>query len=253
MIMTLYHLNKNSNNYLAVALVLTAVIAATAVVLLSLITSIISSPAAAITTVNSTTTTTTIPSSEIELSTQPVYQEQIRNTEQSPINQAHLQITYAGNGTLNLPNSTETITIRTTSSGSGIASMMDNDFAGKEILTTEDGSESATARVYDLVRFSMQEGTGRGIVIAVFHTNSTGIMAPLDDIILAGTTELYPNATGLVTLWEWESGMPFLPGTTTVTTGESPPTNTTMTDSSSTDASIPSEQNEQWWQQFWDM
>jgi hypothetical protein len=130
---------------------------------------------------------------------------------------------------------------------------MDNDFAGKEILTTEDGSESATARVYDLVRFSMQEGTGRGIVISVFHTNSTGIMAPLDDIILAGTTELYPNATGLVTLWEWESGMPFLPGTTTVTTGESPPTNTTMTDSSSTDTSIPSEQNEQWWQQFWDM
>src|SRR5215208_4832072 len=160
MIMTLYHLNKNSNNYLAVALVLTAVIAA---VLLSLITSIISSPAAAITTVNSTTTTTTIPSSEIELSTQPVYQEQIRNTEQTPINQTHLQITYAGNGTLNLPNSTETITIRTTSSGSGIASMMDNDFAGKEILITEDGSENATATVHELLRFNMQEGTGRGM------------------------------------------------------------------------------------------
>ena len=161
--MTLYHLNKNSNNFLAVALVLTAVIAATAVVLLSLITSIISSPAAAITTVNSTTTTTTIPSSEIELSTQPVYQEQIRNTGETPINQTHLQITYAGNGTLNLPNSTETITIRTTSSGSGIASMMDNDFAGKEILITEDGSENATATVHELLRFNMQEGTGRGM------------------------------------------------------------------------------------------
>src|SRR5215210_3598674 len=168
MIMTLYHLNKNSNNFLAVALVLTAVIAATAVVLLSLITSIISSPAAATTTGNSTTTTTTIPSSEIELSTQPVYQEQIRNTGETPINQTHLQITYAGNGTLNLPNSTETITIRTTSSGS--ASMMDNDFAGKEILITEDGSENATATVHELLRFNMQEGTGRGIAIAIFHT-----------------------------------------------------------------------------------
>jgi uncharacterized membrane protein len=34
--MTLYHLNKNSNNYLAVALVLTAVIAATGLLLLLL-------------------------------------------------------------------------------------------------------------------------------------------------------------------------------------------------------------------------
>ena len=183
------------------------------------------------------TTTTTSPEAGIELSSQPVYQEQIRDIGVIPINQTHLQITYSGNGTLNLPNGTETI--RTTSSTSGIGALIDSDFAGKEILTTEDGSESATARVYNLVRFSMQEGTGRGIVMAVFHTNSTGMIAPLDSMILAGIIELYPDGTGLVTLWEWQSGIPLLPPPTT--TVEEPPlmddtTTTTATNATATAA-----------------
>jgi hypothetical protein len=98
----------------------------------------------------------------------------------------------------------------------------------------------------------MQEGTGRGITMATFHTNSTGMLAPLDGMILAGTTELYPNGTGLVTLWEWQNGGPFPPSTTITAEEPSSPMNTTTTDSSSTDTSSPSEENEQWWQQFWD-
>ena len=184
------------------------------------------------------TTTTTSPEAGIELSSQPVYQEQIRDIGVIPINQTHLQITYSGNGTLNLPNGTETI--RTTSSTSGIGALIDSDFAGKEILTTEDGSESATARVYNLVRFSMQEGTGRVIVMAVFHTNSTGMIAPLDSMILAGIIELYPDGTGLVTLWEWQSGIPLLPPPLP-TTVEEPPlmddtTTTTATNATATAA-----------------
>jgi hypothetical protein len=222
--MMMCHLNKNSNSYLTAVSVLTAIITATALVSF-LITSAIATPAAATTTGN--TTTTTIPASEIELlSQQPVYQEQIRNAGQTPINQTYIQITYAGNGTLTLPNATESA-IGTTSSGSGIASMKDNDFA-------------------------MQEGTGRGITMATFHTNSTGMLAPLDGMILAGTTGLYPNGTGLVTLWEWQNGGPFPPSTTITAEEPSSPMNTTTTDSSSTDTSSPSEENEQWWQQFWD-
>jgi len=252
MIMTLYHLNKNSNNYPKAALVLTAIVTTT-IMISFLITSTIATPVAATTIENTTTNTTTTPSSEIELlSQQPVYKEQIRNAGQTPINQTHIQITYAGNGTLTLPNATES-TIETTSSGSGIASMIDNDFAGKEVLTTgEGGSENATSTVYELLRFDMQEGTGRGITMATFHTNSTGRLAPLDGMILAGTTELYPNGTGLVTLWEWQNGGPFPPSTTITAEEPSSPMNTTTTDSGSTDASSPSEENEQWWQQFWD-
>jgi hypothetical protein len=210
------HLNKKNDRYVITA-------AATLFTLAIMTASIMAtSPAAA------TTTTTTSPEAGIELSPQPVYQEQIRDIGVIPINQTHLQITYSGNGTLNLPNGTETI--RTTSGTSGIGSLIDSDFAGKEDLTTEDGSESATARVYNLVRFSMQEGTGRGIVIAVFHTNSTGMIAALEGMILAGIIELYPDGTGLVTLWEWQSGIP-LPTTTTTTTPpeEAPPMDDTTT------------------------
>jgi hypothetical protein len=220
----MYRFNKNSNNYFTAALlVLTAVVITT--VSPFLILSTIATPVAA-TTIGNTTTTTT-PSSEIELSPQPVYQEQIRDIGLSLINQTHIQITFSGNGTLNLPNGTETI--RTTSSVSGMGALIDNDIVGKEILTTEDGSESATTTVHGILRFNEQEGTGRGIIMAVFHTNSTGMLAPLDGMILAGIIELYPDGTGLITLSEWQSGIP-LPTATTATTPpqeHSPLTDTT--------------------------
>lgn len=152
--------------------------------------------------------TTTASSARIELSPLPVYQQQIRDIRQTPINQTHIQITYTGTGTLNLPNGTETI--RITSSGSGIASMIDNDFVGKEIWTIEDGSETSNVTVYELLRFDMQEGTGRGITIETVHANSTGMLAPLDGMILTGITELYSDGTGLDTLWEWQSGIPYV-------------------------------------------
>ena len=164
-----------------------------------------------------TTTTTTIATSGptssslgTELSPQPVYQEWEKLESQIPINQTHFQVIVSGNGTLTLPNGTETI--RTTSTKSGIVSMMEGAFTGKEeILTTEDdGSENATATIYEIVRFNFENGEGRGIAIAHVHTNSTGVLAPLDGMILAGHDELHPDGTGLLTLWEWQSGIPYL-------------------------------------------
>ena len=219
-----HNLNKKNNNYVRITATIFT-LAVIAVAASSMATVPVAEATA--TTTEATTTTPPAPSSpEIELSPEPVYQEQLRDTGVIPINQTHLQITYSGSGTLNLPNGTETI--RTTSSGSGIASIRDNDFAGQEILTTEDGSESATARVYDLVRFNMQDGTGRGIAMAVFHTNSTGTLAPLDGMILAGIIELYPDGTGLVTLSEWQSGIPLQTATTA-------PEEPALTDTTTTD------------------
>ena len=152
--------------------------------------------------------TTTLLSSQsgIELSSQPVYQTQEKLVSQSPINQTHAEFVVSANGTLNLPNGTETI--RTTSTKSGIVSMMDGTFAGKEILTTEDGSENATATIYEIIRFNMEAGNGTGIAIALFHTNSTELLAPLDGMILTGRGELYTDETGLHSLWKWQSGIP---------------------------------------------
>lgn len=104
-------------------------------------------------------------------------------------------------------------------------------FAGKEILTTEDGSESATVTFYEIVRFGEQQG--RGIAIAVFETNSTGMLAPLDCMILVGVDELPADRNSVVTLREWQSGIPLSP--TTATTGEPPLTKgTTRTNATDT-------------------
>ena len=48
-------------------------------------------------------TTTTTPSA-IELSPEPVHQEQQTLVSEIPINETHTQFTFSGNGTLNLPN-----------------------------------------------------------------------------------------------------------------------------------------------------
>jgi hypothetical protein len=102
------------------------------------------------------------------------------------------------------------------------------------IVMTEDVSESATATLYEIARFNMQDGTGKGIAIAVVHTNSTEMLVPLNGMILAGQEEFRADGSRLVTMWEWESGIPLPTGNTTTTTTmeESPPSllnTTTMT------------------------
>jgi hypothetical protein len=217
--------NNNNNHLLAAATIFTLAIMAV---------SSIGAPAAATaTTTGNATTTTMTPSSSssgIELSPEPVYQERFKEESQTLINETHFRLTYSGNGTLTLPNSTESI--RTTSTGSGIVSMMDGTFAVKGILTTEeeeDESENATTTYNGVARFNIEDGTGKGIVIALFHTNTTGRLAPLNGMVLAGQIEFPPGEDRLETLWEWQSGIPPLPPTST--TKEPPLMNTTMTNS----------------------
>lgn len=214
-------------------------------------------PASATTTTTPTTsndTTTTTSQSEIDLSPEPVYQEQQTLVSENPINQTHTQFTFSGNGTLNLPNGTEPISI--TSTGSVIAAM-DGTAVGEELLTTEDGTESATAKFYSIGRFNMEDGSGKSIVIALVHTNSTGQLAPLNGAIVAGEVEFLPVGTNLITLWEWQSGIPLPTSTSTTTAMEAPPqTNTTImtttnattttaiADTNATTSTAPEEQGE---------
>lgn len=153
---------------------------------------------------NKTTSSPTVPlSSGIELSQEPVYQQLSRTTNVTPINQTHIQFTVSGNGTLVLPNGP----INITGTGSTIASRMGT-LIGERVLSTEDGTENATATLYGIARFDTEEQeTGKGIVIATVHTNSSGILAPLNDTIVAGIVDIRPNGESLVTFWEWEGGM----------------------------------------------
>jgi hypothetical protein len=215
-------LNKKNNRYV----ITTA--SATIFTLATMITSIMATASATI---------FTLPPEEpgmIELSPEAVYQERQITVGETAVNQTHVQLTMSGNGTLTLPNTTETIS--TTSTGSLIVSL-DGTGAGKEVITTEDGSESVTATIYAIARFGMEGG--RGIMITLLDTDSTGRLAPLDGMILAGQFEIPPppEEAALITLWEWQSGIPLPTGTTTATTPTeepSPLTETTTTTNATT-------------------
>jgi hypothetical protein len=233
------NLNKKNNRYVitaAATLFTLAIMTVTASIMAT------TTPAAA-TTTTTTATTTTSPeeAGTIELSAQPVFQEQTRDVSENLINETHVETSFTGNGTLNLPNGTETI--NTASTGSILLSLMEGTAIGKEVITTEDGSESATAKFFGIARFNMEEGTGRGILVSLVNTNSTGILAPLDGMILAGHAEFDADGTSFTTLWEWQSGIPLPTAITTTPPLEelpSPPmddrTTNTTTNATTSDA-----------------
>jgi hypothetical protein len=201
------------------------------------------SPVSASTTGNATTATattaTSTPSSGIKLSSQPIYQESTPPGSVTPINQTHIAATHTGNGTLTLPNSNQTI--NTISNGTAIASLATPSAIAKTTITAPNG-ETATITIYEIIQFSNPTeaplGGGKGFKIFIFHTNSTGMLAPLDGVIAAGINDIQPNGESELTAWRWESGIPLSTGATATTTPaeDSPPMETpTATDATADD------------------
>jgi hypothetical protein len=154
---------------------------------------------------STTTTTATNSSSGIQLSPQPVIQEQTTTTSAIPINQTHISATFSGNGTWTLPNTTDTINF--TTNGTAIIALETHSVQAEETLTTEQG-EAATATFYEIAKFDPSTaGEGKGLTMALIETDSTGTLAPLNGTIVAGISDMQPNGETSVTLWEWESGV----------------------------------------------
>ncbi len=113
------------------------------------------------------------------------------------------QLSIAGNTTITLPNSTETITtndtgnitITFTESGMGI-------LEAQIYMTTGDGLENATITVVEFI--SGENAPGRGV--ASFSTASTGRLAPLDGIVAIVLDEDQPDGSGRVSFFEWNVG-----------------------------------------------
>jgi hypothetical protein len=195
------------------------------------------SPVSASTTGNDTTTTT---SSGIKLSPQPIYQESVPPGSVTPINQTHIAATHTGTGTLTIPNSNQTINV--ISNGTAIFSLATPSAIAKETIRAPNG-ETATITIYEIVQFSNPAeaplGGGKGFKIFIFHTNSTGMLAPLNGVIAAGINDLQPNGESELTAWRWESGIPLSTGATataTTTAEDSPPMETpTATDATADD------------------
>jgi hypothetical protein len=120
------------------------------------------------------------------------------------ISEIQVQFTFEGNTTITVPNSTETITTRDT--GQGNVTFLPgggaNVIRGQIHMTTEDGSENATA---DFTEF-MKSDASTGIGVAYFSTSSNGRLAPLNNMIAAFLDEIQPNEDSIVRFFEWKSG-----------------------------------------------
>jgi hypothetical protein len=68
----------------------------------------------------------------------------------------------------------------------------------------------------------------------VIRTNFTGKLTPLNGMILAGQEEFQADGSRLVTMWEWESGIPL----TSMEQGSSPTNTTTPTTNATTTSGI---------------
>jgi hypothetical protein len=226
--------NKKNNSYVIAASSVAAALFTFAIMATAASNMATTTPAAATTTAASTpnNTTTTTPSG-IELSPQPVYQRTPSTSGVTPINQTHIGSTFSANGTLTLPNTTETI--NTTSNGSSITSLTTQSAIGTETIMTEDG-ETITATFHEILEFPPGAGGANGIAIAVLHTNSTDRLAPLNGTLVVGTDYLYPISEGFSTYWEWIPTPPPPPSLAPTTMEESPPSlmNTTTTTTNAT-------------------
>jgi hypothetical protein len=133
----------------------------------------------------------------IVLAEKPFLVEHGRTVAANPVNQTHIQISLAGNGTITLPNSTETV--KTKDTGDAIARLTPtgNIAQGQIHISTEDGSENA------IVFFTEIGQNEEGIGVAYFATNSTGKLAFLDNIVAVIQDEVQPNGDTLITAWEW--------------------------------------------------
>jgi len=138
----------------------------------------------------------------------PFYSEHITVTSQNPINASHLQASLSGSGNLTLPNSTETIAVNST--GSALVNFETTSAIVHEFLTTteDEASENASATIYEITRHDVNARTEKGVVIAIFETNSTGQFAFLDGMIAVGQADVDAVGNTDITLWEFETGIP---------------------------------------------
>ena len=152
---------------------------------------------------NTTTINTTLLlSSEIHLSPQPIWEERVGKTGETPFNQTHSIITFFGNGTLTVPDTGETIDV--SNNGTAISSSVTGISFGRESFFSEDG-DSTTITFYEIVKDDPATLQTRAITTAVFDNNGTGSLAPFNGMIVVGLHEQQPNEEGVTkTLWKWE-------------------------------------------------
>ena len=197
------------NTYLATITTTAATIFTLAIIFVSTTTLV----SASIT--GNTTTTTATSSSGLELSSQPIWDEQATSTSVTPINETHRVATFIGNGTMTMPDTGETINM--TNNGTAFISFVPGyadtvSAYGREHVFSEDDNDITAITFYEIIRYDPATFEGKGLVIAVFDNNATGSLAPFNGMMVAGTHEEDPSTqTATIRLWEWQGGIPLPP------------------------------------------
>jgi hypothetical protein len=156
------------------------------------------------TTMNATTATplTPIVPTTIEFEEEPFAESRITPVSENVINETQqVELVFEGSTTITtLPNTTETITTRDI--GEGILTFIPGGgvLHGQLQLTTEDGSESAIALFTE--HFTTESTTA--ISLVQFITNSTGLLAPLHNMIAVTLDQEQPDGSVIVRYFEWE-------------------------------------------------
>jgi hypothetical protein len=135
----------------------------------------------------------------IPLAERPFLVEHGKTVAANPINQTHIAISLAGNGTIMLPNSTEIVMTEDTGNAIARLTPTGNIVHGQIHMSTEDRSENG------IVFFTEIGQNEKGIGVAYFSTNSTGKLAFLDNMVAVIQDEIQPNGDTLITAWEWKA------------------------------------------------
>ena len=174
------------------------------------------------TSLNRTTPTTTV-----ELADEPFAVGHYRTVSDNMTSEGQVEFTFEGNTTITLPNSTEMITTKDTGQGNVTFLPRGGAVIRAQIhMTTEDGSENATGDFTEFMK--NDESTGNGV--GYFSTSSTsGMLAPLNNMIAVFLDEIQPNEDSIVRFFEWKSDAAPISNDNGTTIGGSGNGNTTMT------------------------
>ncbi|MDQ3976424.1 MAG: hypothetical protein M3264_07855, partial [Thermoproteota archaeon] len=148
-----------------------------------------------------TTTTTTTAPTNLEFEDEPFAESRIIPVSENVINETQqIELVFEGTTTMTLPNTTETITTRDI--GEGILTFIPGGgvIHGQLQLTTEDGSESAVALFTE--HFNEQSTTA--ISLVQFIANSTGVLAPLNNMIAITLDQEQPDGSTIIRYFDWE-------------------------------------------------
>jgi hypothetical protein len=148
---------------------------------------------------------TTVSSFVLDFSPRPIVDEVVINTGETPINETHTIVTFVGNGTMTVPDTGKTF--NQTNHGYAIISPLTGSPGtlssyGKETVLSDNG-DTTSFTFYEIIQSDTTNPQGKGIMIAVYDRNGTGLLVPFNGMIAMGTHKEPLNPEAFLTLWEW--------------------------------------------------